>query len=126
MLRRESSGARLRASAQFPRREIPSATARAPSQSRSAPDYLYFQFSGVTLRSLGAGSALHWLRAWTPSLCHRTETSYSFNAPITIRDVADAPCFPPQGFPLGCMPNMGEWCVSKTFPLPKYMCTPHG
>src|ERR1700677_524051 len=39
---------------------------------------------------------------------------------------SDAPCFPPQGFPLGCRPNIGEWCVSSTFPLPRYMCTPHG
>src|ERR1700733_6683303 len=23
-------------------------------------------------------------------------------------------------------PNMGEWRVSKTFPLPRYMCTPQG
>src|ERR1700734_937651 len=26
----------------------------------------------------------------------------------------------------GCTPNIGEWCVSSVFPLPRYMWTPQG
>ena len=33
---------------------------------------------------------------------------------------------PPTSTNYRCTPNIGEWCVFSTFPLPRYMWTPHG
>ena len=42
-----------------------------------------------------------------------------FHLPDQSFDSLDALHYP-------CTPNMGEWRVSITLPLPRYMCTPHG
>src|SRR5262245_38276319 len=56
----------------------------------------------------------------------QSNVTIPFPPAITSQNTCESFLFQIRSVAHLTMPNIGEWCVSKTFPLPRYIWTPHG